>query len=124
MPRAMAPLRIDAGSRGTVFHGCAVALVDPYTLRTAGVGARATTVLFLLQPLTESQTVLHAAVFDAMATNPLARDESETARLHESARGGESQTARSHESASGRCHGLIGASDGQAAGTCAITTRA
>lgn len=44
-------------------------------LRSVGIGERATMVMFLLQPHTESQTVMHAALFDAASAKAAAPPE-------------------------------------------------
>jgi nitrite reductase/ring-hydroxylating ferredoxin subunit len=65
----------DPGVADAVTLGAEVVATGPFVFRTAGIGERATTVMFLLQPHTESQTVMHAALFDAAPAHAAASPE-------------------------------------------------
>jgi nitrite reductase/ring-hydroxylating ferredoxin subunit len=54
----------DPGLSDAALVDAEVTAVEPFVLRTAGIGRRGTTVMFFLQPHTERQTVMHAGVFD------------------------------------------------------------
>ena len=62
----------DPGISGAALLNAEVVPAEPFVLRTAGVGGRATTVMFFLQPHTESQTVMHAALFDTVPVSAAA----------------------------------------------------
>ena len=65
----------DPGIASATLFDAEVVPVEPFVLRTAGIGGRATTVMFFLQPHTESQTVMHAALFDRVPMNAAAPTE-------------------------------------------------